>query len=449
MNSQGRTNATLKALNDSVQQVLSIVVAIQDQVNIIQPRCHLHKISKPKNYQKTYGRDPNVAAMFRKLVQGENSQLSTNAARTFLNFPEHCKDEEVNEDAKRTAYGYMCLLLPSGWEGKKSWSEICKVWKRESERVIQALSSRDEFRVFAQGGGDWGIRMVVEQKMKSVASSARKRPLENFGREGKSQKAMKKATKVNISSSSQERESAIRTGQPLLQDFRQHNHLPSSPHCSGSDLASTETKKTKDVRIDRDQNIAYPPSESTEIPATSPVLRSRGTSASNHDGDEITTASPESPATRNIFSKEQRLGQEKKPAVAHKPRKTNGMRVMTTSPISPSIGTPSPQIAGHQLQVLMQSPEFLQTLLAQTALLHAGTRGSPTTVPSLPFPPAGRIQTSTQAAINVETVCAEGRHGAQNEISTTKGPARSKPPTTRTRSGTAIAKKGKKRGAKK
>ena len=109
---QRRRNAALNPLNDTLKGVMTVVVAVQDKMNIIQPRFHLHKIPKPKNYQKKYERDPNMAAMFRKIVNDENELLQSDASRKFINFEDHSSDEEANEDAKRTAYGYMCLLLP-------------------------------------------------------------------------------------------------------------------------------------------------------------------------------------------------------------------------------------------------------------------------------------------------------------------------------------------------
>ena len=127
MNLQGRSNGALKSVNGSIKLVLSIDVEIQGKFNIIQPRFHLHKIANSKKYYKSYGRDPNMAAMFRRLLEEENAQLSTDATCTFLKFPEHCEEEGFNDDAKQIAYGQVCLLLTSRFEGKKSWNEISGV----------------------------------------------------------------------------------------------------------------------------------------------------------------------------------------------------------------------------------------------------------------------------------------------------------------------------------
>ena len=304
---QGRTNAALKALNDTLKGVMTVVLAVQDRMNIIQPRSRLHKIPKPKNYQKKYGRDPNMAAMFRKLVNDENELLQSDASREFINFEDHISDEEANEDAKRTAYGYMCLLLPEGWEKKKSWTDVCKSWKKESERVIQTLSSRPEFRIFAQGGGDWGTRMVVEQKMKSLASSVKKRPIDAKSNERIHKKAKKH---VHVTPDPPVNDS----GTPQSADIRSEHELPPSSRSNVNPVVAESfagiggRKEVKAVRADNAQDMQYAASEqAASYPRTRKCIESRKTNPFSPfpvpEDDVITPTSPKRPieAARNLL----------------------------------------------------------------------------------------------------------------------------------------------------
>ena len=71
-------------------------------MQLIPPQPYLHAIPKPRNMQAPYGRDPNVATMFRELVEKQNEMLARGAARRFLNFSSNLSKEEIDEDAKRT-----------------------------------------------------------------------------------------------------------------------------------------------------------------------------------------------------------------------------------------------------------------------------------------------------------------------------------------------------------
>lgn len=161
----------LETLSRDMRAVRGKLEAVQSRIDALTPQVGLHRIPKPRNLQKEYGRHPNMAAMFRKLIAAENDLLPGHIKGCFVNFPDHISDEEANEDAKRAANSVMCVMLSPGWE-EKTWGEIYNADKKLGEKVIQAIAARPELAVFAQGGGEWGVRMLVEQKQKSNKRTA-------------------------------------------------------------------------------------------------------------------------------------------------------------------------------------------------------------------------------------------------------------------------------------
>lgn len=58
----------LKIMNDTLKILVGKVDSVEGRVDVIQPETFLNPATKPGNYQEKYGCDPNMAAMFRKLV---------------------------------------------------------------------------------------------------------------------------------------------------------------------------------------------------------------------------------------------------------------------------------------------------------------------------------------------------------------------------------------------
>ena len=168
---QSKSSAELKRISDTLKILVRNVDALQNRVNVIHPQAFLHPIPKPRNYQKMYGRDPNMASMFLKLVAEENDRLPLDAPRRYVNFPQHMGDEEANESAKRVAHVVMCMNLRGEW-GAQLWGDICKSQRTNAAKVIHILSERPEFAVFSQGGGHWAVQMVVERRQKSNKRTA-------------------------------------------------------------------------------------------------------------------------------------------------------------------------------------------------------------------------------------------------------------------------------------
>ena len=159
---QSKSSAELKRISDTLKILVRNVDAIQNRVNVIHPQAFLHPIPKPRNYQKMYGRDQNMASMFRKLVAEEKDRLPRDAPRRCVNFPQHMGDGESNESAKRVAHIVMCMNLRGEWDAQL-WGDICK---SQRTNLIHILSERSEFAVFSQGGGHWAVQMVLGLRQK-------------------------------------------------------------------------------------------------------------------------------------------------------------------------------------------------------------------------------------------------------------------------------------------
>lgn len=162
-----------------MERLEDAIATISARTLLILPQNHLHAIPKPKNLQSKYGRDPNMAAMFRELVAFENEKLPLGAPRRFLTFPEHLTDDEINEDAKRAIFGLLCLYIDEedgvrAWE-LRTWTELFNSDKKRGKFILRQAEQQPELRVFAQGGGQWALRMLADQRQKATKRTAQMR----------------------------------------------------------------------------------------------------------------------------------------------------------------------------------------------------------------------------------------------------------------------------------
>ena len=142
------------------------------RVENIAPQGHLHPIPRPP--QKKVGRDINIANWFRIKKKEENAKLPKNAARTYIEFPEHLSDEQLNEDMKRFMYNRMCQRLKPGWE-TMNWNMIYNSDKMLGEQIVKEASLRPEMAVVSQSSGYWAIGKTAKQRQKSTKRSAEQR----------------------------------------------------------------------------------------------------------------------------------------------------------------------------------------------------------------------------------------------------------------------------------
>ena len=168
MSNKAFQDALLAAQDKQINRLESTLSETFRRVQLILPQLYLHAIPMPRNMQATYGRDPNMTAMFRELVEKQNAMLPPGAARRFLNFSSNLSNEEINEDAKRTLNALKTRNLKDGWKSK-TWADVCETDGAGAEAVMDEAASRPELIVFAQGGGYWAMRILADQTQKSVS----------------------------------------------------------------------------------------------------------------------------------------------------------------------------------------------------------------------------------------------------------------------------------------
>lgn len=134
------------------------------RMDSLQRQTYLHPIPKPRQ-GKEIKRTTSVAAWLFEEINYLNSNISSGEQK-YLQFPDNISHRRLNNDCIRELEGILSYHIPDLC-GEVTWEEACNLKPKECESVIREARNLPELAVFAQAAGQWALRMLCANKMRS------------------------------------------------------------------------------------------------------------------------------------------------------------------------------------------------------------------------------------------------------------------------------------------
>ena len=164
---QAMTNM-LESQSRQIRVLVTKVNDLQEQVRTIQPQTYLHPIPKPRQ-GKEFSRSTSVAGWLFEAITELNQGIAEGNQK-YLQFPEDIDFRRLNSDCIRELEGFMSFHIPDLC-GKVTWEEVYSRRPKDCEKVIREARVLPELAVFAQAAGQWALRMLCANKMRTLMAT--------------------------------------------------------------------------------------------------------------------------------------------------------------------------------------------------------------------------------------------------------------------------------------
>ena len=141
---------------------------LQEQVRFIQPQTYPHPIPKPRQ-GKEFSKFTSVAGWLFDAITELNQDI-VEGNRKYLQFPEEVDFRRLNSDCIRELEGLMSFQIPDLC-GKVTWEKAYSRRPKDCEKVIRKARVLPELAVFAQAAGQWALRMLCANKMRTLMAT--------------------------------------------------------------------------------------------------------------------------------------------------------------------------------------------------------------------------------------------------------------------------------------
>lgn len=124
----------------------------------------------PPRRGSDYNRSVSVAAFMREKIAIYNAEAHEGDA-IYLEFDEEATDKQLNKQAIDS----LEMLLHGKAEmafGRMTWAQFQTSKPRRAKEIVETAARLKELEVFAQASGQWAIKMLIAQRMKSKARNS-------------------------------------------------------------------------------------------------------------------------------------------------------------------------------------------------------------------------------------------------------------------------------------
>lgn len=160
--------AAINALTEKFDNVDDNVNQIKEYLKDLVPKSGLPGITRPVR-GTDFNRTANVAEFLRTRIKEHND---TSTSLKYVEFDEGLTDKQLNTAAKKIIGGLLREKLGAGY-GRMTWEQGQNEHPTRTEKVVNEGKKMNDLRVFAQAEGQWAIRMLASEKMKSKLRSSK------------------------------------------------------------------------------------------------------------------------------------------------------------------------------------------------------------------------------------------------------------------------------------